>query len=403
MTKKLRILHIADYVMPPIGYQEFLLPKWNVIHGHEAYILCSDRYARIKNYEQTWKPILGKRICGKEKVSINGVYLERLPTVEVMRRVWLVNLEKRVQEINPDVVWVHGTASPSSFRIALLCRKLKKPLIMDNHQCFVASRGGLVGKIYYGLLKFLTSIVLNSRVDNFVGVAQECCDFMVKRQGILPEKIDLIPLGVDTDVFKPSQGLRNEMRQELSISDDAIVVMQTGKLDFDRRPDWLGQALMPLMVQRENVWLVYVGGFLDGGLEQLREYFDESGILDRVIFHPFVPQWELPKFFNGADICVYPGFSSLSCLEAGACERAVIVNDLPAGRERAESGIGLSYRNGDIEDLRALLSQLIEKPAYRRSIGIRARDYVINEVSYECISSVAEQKMIEILQVRNNV
>ena len=38
----LRIVHIADLVMPVVGYQEFLLPKWNAYHGHETYILCAD-------------------------------------------------------------------------------------------------------------------------------------------------------------------------------------------------------------------------------------------------------------------------------------------------------------------------------------------------------------------------
>ena len=50
----MRIVHIVDYLMPQMGYQEFLLPKWNSHQGHEVFIITSDRYP-ISNYEKPGK------------------------------------------------------------------------------------------------------------------------------------------------------------------------------------------------------------------------------------------------------------------------------------------------------------------------------------------------------------
>jgi len=57
----MRILHIVDYLMPQMGYQEFLLPKWNKIHKQDTFIITSNKYYPVPNYDQTWKKFLGNR------------------------------------------------------------------------------------------------------------------------------------------------------------------------------------------------------------------------------------------------------------------------------------------------------------------------------------------------------
>ena len=35
------------------GISKFLLPKWNAKHGHEVFIITSDRYTPFNNYDET--------------------------------------------------------------------------------------------------------------------------------------------------------------------------------------------------------------------------------------------------------------------------------------------------------------------------------------------------------------
>ena len=54
-----RIVHVVDYLMPTLGYQEFLLPKWNAKFDHEVFIVTGDRFYPVPDYDQTWGKLLG--------------------------------------------------------------------------------------------------------------------------------------------------------------------------------------------------------------------------------------------------------------------------------------------------------------------------------------------------------
>ena len=109
--EKLTIVHVADYVMPGMGYQEFALAKWNARHGHEVHMVTSDRYTPVPHYEDTWESFLGPRLIGPGVEQIEGVTIHRLPCrLELKRRPWLAGLSDELERIRPDVVrlWKDG-------------------------------------------------------------------------------------------------------------------------------------------------------------------------------------------------------------------------------------------------------------------------------------------------------
>lgn len=105
-----------------------------------------------------------------------------------------------------------------------------------------------------------------------------------------------------------------------------------------------------LLSQRMDVHLDLVGEDTLGG--QLQESARELDLSDRVTFHGFVPQDELPRLFASADLYVQTSLheaAGVSVLEAAACgvpvmgtrlgyvadwapDRAVAVDDPSAGR-----------------------------------------------------------------------
>ena len=101
----MNILHVADYVMPELGYQEFILPKWNATQGHEVHIITSDRYTPVPDYENTWQHILGPRHIGESTETIENVLIHRLPVkLEFKRRIWLSGLFMKIKQIDPDII-----------------------------------------------------------------------------------------------------------------------------------------------------------------------------------------------------------------------------------------------------------------------------------------------------------
>tara|TARA_A100001037_G_scaffold266344_1_gene258407 strand:- start:8759 stop:9916 length:1158 start_codon:yes stop_codon:yes gene_type:complete len=382
-----------------MGYQEFILPKWNAKNGHEVHIVTSDRYTPVPDYTNTWEHILGPRIVGPSTETIHGVKIHRLPvTLELKRRIWLSGLHNKITELQPDAIFCHGTSSPLAFSLVKISKRLKVPLILDNHMAYIAQGSGLLAKIYYILLRQFTKIYLNPYVSRFLGMSEESCDFMIKQQGIQPDKVQAIDFGVDTDIFGSDNSPKNETRGRYGIPNDAIVVMQTGKLSPEKGTHILSEAMLQLMLSDPNLWLVLVGGGKPEYLEQCLTPFTNSNLIDRVTLIPFVPISDLPSIMNIADICVYPGESSLSCIEASACGIPVIITDLPWGLSRESLGIGICYKTGDPIDLQSKLNNLIKSKILRDQLGDKARNAVLNLYSYKTISEYVESILEEAIQ-----
>ena len=389
--------------MPAMGYQEFMLAKWNARHGQQVHMLTSDRYTPVPNYEASWRPILGPRIVGEGVEEIDGVVVHRLPVkVELGRKIWLSGLSREIRRLSPDIVLCHGTSSPSAFVLPKTCKRLRVPLLMDNHMAFVAQRKGIVGRLGYMLLRFLTRRTMNGQVSRFLGVGKESCDFLIKEQGVSPGKVGRLDIGVDTELFRPDIQARGRARALYGIPAEAKVVMQTGKLSPDKSPGWLAEATAPIMERRADVWLVFVGGGAANELEAINGPIVGAGVSDRMRVIPAVATKQLAEIFNLADICVYPNASSLSCMEAAACGRPVIVTDLPWGKEREKAGVTLCYRTGDTDDLHRKLEWLLTDDDARNDIGRRARRAVLERFSYDTIARRSEEIMREAIAEYGN-
>jgi glycosyltransferase involved in cell wall biosynthesis len=402
--EKLTIVHVADYVMPGMGYQEFALAKWNARHGHEVHMVTSDRYTPVPHYEQAWEPFLGHRVIGPGLEQVEGVTIHRLPCrLELKRRPWLAGLSDELKGIRPDVVLCHGTASPSAFALPSICRRLGAALIMDNHETFGSARRGLSGLVYRTALRALSRRLLNRSVYRFLGVSPECCDFMVQRQGLPSEKVERLDLGVDTDIFRPDDLARQAARAEYGLPLDASVVVQTGKLTLEKSPHLLARAMAPIMRDDPKVWLVFVGAAPAEYAREIVEPLAKAAVDDRLLFIPLVPVSKLVEIFNLADICVYPGESSLSCLEAAACGKPVIVTDSPAGRSRAAAGLVQCYQTGNVSDLRQQLQQFLADRDTRENMGERALASVLNNFFYDLVASRAEAIMNDAIAAEHGV
>ena len=155
----MKILHIVDYLMPTMGYQEFILPKFNAIDkNNEVYILTGNAYYPVPNYDNTWRNVLGQRKFEPRNEIIDNVNIIREKIVfEISNRPWISNLKKNIEKISPDIIMVHGTSSFSAFRSAIIAKRLNLPLIMDNHMIFSIVRNDIFGKLYYFIVRTLVS------------------------------------------------------------------------------------------------------------------------------------------------------------------------------------------------------------------------------------------------------
>lgn len=393
MTAPLRIIHIIDYFQPKLGYQEPSLAKEHLKLGHEVFVVTSDRYNPYLYEGDAARKILGKRVVGTGFFNEEGIKVWRLKTLfEIKRKVWAIGLEKKIQELKPDIVIMHGIVNFFTLRVARLKKRRKNfKLINDDHMTFHASHSKV--RFLYPLFKFLFSHLLQDASDAFVGVAQICKMFMHERYGIPLERIAVIPLGADDHLFRYDPAARGNTRNRLSINENDIVFIYTGKMVLEKGPHLLVKAAMELIKNKDNVKVMLVGYGLPAYMEEMKQDIKNNNLENKFVWVDAVPNNELYKFYSVADVAVWPREASLGMIEAMSCGLPIIISDTSEVTERVGYGNGLPYNGDDTSDLAKQMEKLLD-PELRKKMGEQAKRFVKEDLNW---SNIARQ-FIEIVQ-----
>jgi D-inositol-3-phosphate glycosyltransferase len=146
-----------------------------------------------------------------------------------------------------------------------------------------------------------------------------------------PERIRLVPPGVDHTIFTPRSRLDARRRLHLTGLRLAVYV---GRLQPHKGPDvavrTLAEAVARDPVTTEHLQLAIVGGPSGGDgheVARLMELATTLGVGDRVMLFPPQPQPRLADFYAAADVVLVPSRSEsfgLVALEAEACGTPVV-------------------------------------------------------------------------------
>tara|TARA_B100001063_G_scaffold243174_2_gene273235 strand:- start:287 stop:1459 length:1173 start_codon:yes stop_codon:yes gene_type:complete len=377
----MKILHVTDYLMPSMGYQDFLLAKWNKKQNNDTYIITSNKYYPVPNYDLTWKKFLGKR---EQKVGwsvIDGVKILRKNLYfEISCRPWISNLENEIKKIKPDVILVHNTTSFSSFRVAYLCKKESIPCMFDNHMVYSAVSNSLSAKLFYFFIKNFISKYISQVAFKIIGVTDETCKYLEYNEGYKKNKIFHLPLGIDEKAFYLTKKRRKRKKRE------TFKIIQTGKLNEDKKPQWTAKAVLEILKKGKNVSLEFIGGGSSKIRSQIENDFKKNNFYNKLKFTKFQDKKQLVKSYNNNDLCIFPDGTSLSAMEVAACKKPVIMADYLASRARARLGIGLTYKTGDLEDLQKKILLLINNKNYYQSVSKKSYEVVKKNFTYNDIS-----------------
>ncbi len=118
--------------------------------------------------------------------------------------------------------------------------------------------------------------------------------------GIEVDRIDVVPLGVDSDLFRPSDA--SEARRLLVLPEDATILLYAGVLDRLHDLDPVLRGLTGPEAGR--LTLVVLG---DGPMgDAYRRLAATLGVGERVLFKGRVPHTEVPGYLAAADLCLAP-------------------------------------------------------------------------------------------------
>ncbi|OGS99133.1 MAG: hypothetical protein A3F73_03675 [Gallionellales bacterium RIFCSPLOWO2_12_FULL_59_22] len=197
---------------------------------------------------------------------------------------------------------------------------------------------------------------------------------------IKPDKITVIPMGVDTaNDFVPG-GQASRRNHEL---------LFVGRLVSSKAVDILIGAMPAILAEYPEATLTIAGdGPEKGWLETLAQTL---GVAGRVSFLGAVANPALPELYRRAAIFVSAsqeeGFG-LTLVEALACGCAVIAADLPAIRDVIiHQDTGLLVAQQDPEAFAGAVVKLLAEPDVRRQLAVNGRNHVARNFDWAEISS----------------
>jgi 1,2-diacylglycerol 3-alpha-glucosyltransferase len=192
---------------------------------------------------------------------------------------------------------------------------------------------------------------------------------MLRRHRLIPS-VWPISCGVTVDQFRPNSTFdRSALRAKWKLAADQPLLLYVGRLDWEKRPEVLLQAMS--MLPQSTAQLVLVG---TGRAEKtLKSLSDKLQLGNRVRFLGDVQHDRVPELFAACDVFVMPGDAeslSIATLEAMASGKPVLAANsmaLPELVQPGENGLLFDPRNPG--DAAMKMKWLIDHPHDWQRLG----------------------------------
>lgn len=228
---------------------------------------------------------------------------------------------------------------------------------------------------WYGFVNMQARVA--SKLPLIIGVSDEAAkdtelDFKLKRNSV-----EVIPLGVDTELFIP-RGQRVSGRLVAIASADSPL----------KGVRFLLEALAKLRTQHD-VQLHLVSSLNPKG--ETSRMIDDLNLRDQVFLYSGVSEEELSKLLaSGEVMCVpslYEGFS-LPTVEAMSCGTPVVASRVGALPDvvGADGDCAVLVEPGNVEELVAAISALLASPAVRSRMGEAGRKRAEEHFSWNSVA-----------------
>jgi glycosyltransferase involved in cell wall biosynthesis len=314
---------------------------------------------------------------------------------------WTFNrtLSKMTGSIKADVYESH-TVSGYGFQKALKRQGVRVPFITTVHGVLADEyaqarlRGGLSTRTKAAnfFMKKLSVIEEESARDAtlIVTISKYSRRKIIELYGVDPEKIRVVPNGVDPERFKPAVGGGEKFRERIGAGNRQIVLF-VGRLIPRKGMSYLVEAAKQVVKERSETLFVIVGS---GPLKSHLTYDLEKAKLTRnFLFLGDVSEADLPLIYSCADVFAFPSIQEgqgIVLLEAQASAKPVVAFKLSGITEAVvdmETGVLVEP---DVCKLAGAVLKLLSDVSLREKMGAAGRERILRELTWD----ICAQKML---------
>lgn len=307
---------------------------------------------------------------------------------------FLINSIKSLRKNNFDLIQCEILWSmPTGI---ILKHLYKKPLIFVNENVeylkFIE-----MGKIRQA--KFVKKLEKFSckEADLVIALSEIDKKNIIDTYHILGNKIEIIPHGVDTDLFKYRFDGRESIRKKYKISEKSLVISFLGKLDYIPNVTaikLISELIYPEIIkQHPNTTFLIIGQ----NYESIVNYKK-----DNIIFTGYVPPKELPDYLSASDIFIVPLDSGsgtrLKILEAASCSLPIVSTLKGAEGQNFVHGTEIFLTKEIDRTFINHILELIESEVLRKRLGTNARKKIEAQYSWKKIGEKFEKVYSKLLE-----
>lgn len=317
----------------------------------------------------------------KARENLNGIDLIRLhPPFR-----WLeIFLRLLTTHNDIDAFYIIGTPKFAVWAI-LFAKIFNKPVTL-----------ALTGKAeIFGLDGWRNKIL--AKCTHYVATTKEICDGFIKKGGISPKKISILPHGIDTAKYPQSnENLRRELKISHGIDPNCKVLLFCARIVRDKGVDTLQDVWKILHKQFPTAILFVVGGGFNELLDELRKTSAELDDSIKVIGEVDAPQ----EFYQMADVYIFPSRHEglpTSLLEAMASGLPAVTSDIGGCEDVIQNDFnGYRVYSEDAAAFAEKIAILFKNDARREIFGTRAADLIRKTCDFASVIP----KLAEIIAAR---
>jgi glycosyltransferase involved in cell wall biosynthesis len=221
---------------------------------------------------------------------------------------------------------------------------------------------------WYGFTRMQSRVA--QRLNRVLTVSGNSANDIAHDHGVPANRIHVVPVGVDQDVFRPLPGVER-IAGRLITTASADVTMKGLR--------YLLEALAKLRTER-HVELVVIGRPKEGGPSA--RIIEQLGLADIITFISGVPEQRIIELYSEAEVAVVPslyeGFS-LPAIEAMSCGVPLVATTGGALPEVVgpDNETALLVPPGNSEALAARIRDALDNPELRERVGAAGRKRVV--------------------------
>jgi glycosyltransferase involved in cell wall biosynthesis len=188
------------------------------------------------------------------------------------------------------------------------------------------------------------------KADRMITVSEYSKKDIIKHMGYPENKISIVHPAVDHDIYYVKRD--REIITKLGIPNTSKVILYVGSEQPRKNVPFILEALKQLKRKIPEIKFLKIGApQVSGAREKLLELIEMLSLQEEVIFVGYVSENDITKYYNAADLFVYPslyeGFG-MPPLEAMACGTPVVTSNVTSLPEVvADSAITIDPHNID--------------------------------------------------------